>query len=113
MGCSYILKESDIKSSEVDLNRDLTKISQSIKTYDTNIVNSKNSDNIIIIKNYSIKNNIKTKFSKIKKIEVTKSTKLHKKSLLINNSEKMEISGPIFNLLKKTVDNYKKNNNIQ
>ena len=55
MGFSYISKESNIKSSEVDLNRDLTKISQSIKTYDTNIVNSKNSDNIIIIKNYSIK----------------------------------------------------------
>ena len=113
MGCSYITKDSNIKPSEVDLNRDLTKISQSIKTYDTNIVNSKNSDNIIIIKNYSIKNNKKTKYSKIKKYEVSKSTKLHKESFLINNSEKMEISGPIFNLLKKTVDNYKKNNNIQ
>ena len=67
MGCSYITKDSNIKPSEVDLNRDLTKISQSIKTYDTNIVNSKNSDNIIIIKNYSIKNNKKTKHSKTKK----------------------------------------------
>ena len=69
MGCSYITKDSNIKPSEVDLNRDLTKISQSIKTYDTNIVNSKNSDNIIIIKNYSIKNNKKTKHSKIKNMK--------------------------------------------
>ena len=111
MGCSYISKDSNIKSNEVDLDRDLTKLSRSIKTYDTNIENSKNSDNIIIIKNYSIKNNKKTKFSKIS--EVSKLTESHKESFLINNSKKMEISGPIFNFLKKTVDNFKKNNIIQ
>ena len=109
MGCSLISKYSNIKSNEVDLKIDLTKISQTIKANDTKIENLKDSDNIIIIKNYSFKNNKKAKLSKGKKLKVYHSTKIFK----IHNSEKMEISGPIFNFLKKNVDNYKKNNKIQ
>ena len=109
MGCSLISKDSNIKSSEVDLKTDLTKLSQTIKANDTKIENVNDSDNIIIIKNCSFKNNKKAQLSKIKNFKVYHSTKIFK----IDNSEKMEISGPIFNFLKKNVDNYKKNNKIQ
>ena len=109
MGCCLIQKQSNINNliSEIDLNSHILKHPQQISMYDTNIANTKISDENANIKDKKEKN-IKTnkKYGKGKSIS--------SKEVIINNkTEKIIPSGPIFNILKQTVEKYKLNKSLQ
>ena len=102
MGCGCISKESKIKTFDIDLNVDVTKVNHNESTIA--YLNPLN------IKDSNIKNSNKPKkIHKEKKSE--KNSKIYKynpESILVKEygSEKKDISGPIFNLLKATVEKH-------
>ena len=111
MGCGCISKESKIKTFDIDLNVDVTKVNHNESTIAyLNPLNIKETGDIFNIKESNIKNSNKPKkIHKEKKSE--KNSKIYKynpESILVKEygSEKKDISGPIFNLLKATVEKH-------
>ena len=96
MGCDYITKDLENKSKDIDLYEENTIIHQSQLIFNKNISSQDNS----IVKVYDLKNKTNKKKSKVK-IERNKMPKS-------NNLKNIHCSGPIFDLLKNSVDNYHK-----
>ena len=107
MGCGLIFKNSNIKSNEIDLSSHIKKLHQQTSTNDTNADSSKTSYDNVNIKDKKEEKNLEI----IKKNDKSKLNS--EKVLIINNSAKIKASGPIFNILKQTVDKYKMNKSIQ
>ena len=105
MGCGLIYKNSNVESNEIDLCSHITKLPQQSSMFDTNIANSKISDGNLNI-NIKVKKEAKP-LKIIKKYDKSKS--ISSKNFIINDYKKTNASGPIFNILKQTVDNYKMN----
>ena len=97
MGCSYINQKEHIKS---ELSVDIT-----------NLQYEETSENIIYIENKALKEPFKLKekilnIPQIKDIEINTN---EQKDIKAQNEEKeLVFSGPIINLLRRKVDNYKK-----
>ena len=106
MGCGLIDKKSNVKSNEIDLSSHITKLHQQTSLYDTNIANSKISDDNLKIKD---KKELHLKINK----KYDKSKSISAKNVIIKDSTKINASGPIFNILKQTVDKYKMNKSFQ
>ena len=106
MGCGLIFKNSNIKSNEIDLSSHIKKLHQQTSTNDTNADSSKISYDNSNTKDKKEEKNLKI----IKKNDIPKLNSA--KDLTINNSAKINASGPIFNILKQTVDKYKMNKSI-
>ena len=109
MGCGLIYKNSNPKLNEIDLSSHINKLHQQTSMCDTNIANSKISDGNL---NVNIKVKKESKHLKIiKKYDKPKS--FSSKNVIINDYKKPNASGPIFNVLKQTVDKYKSNKSLQ
>ena len=109
MGCGLIYKNSNVESNEIDFCSHITKLHQQTSMLDTNIANSKISDSNLNTINIKVKKEAKP--SKITK-KYDKSKSISSKNF-INDYKKSNASGPIFNILKQTVDNYKMNKSFQ
>ena len=117
MGCGFISKETKIKTVNVNLTGDITKshLNEPIINY-SKILSIKASENIFqdnVKKIESPEKIIKCEKIKIKKKSEKKNKKNKSKSKSSkpiietkNISENLNISGPIFNLLKNSVDKY-------
>ena len=111
MGCGCISKETKIKTFDINLSIDITKANHNESTIAyLNPLNMKETGDIFNIKLSNIKNSSKPeKIHKEKKSE--KNSRIYKynpESILVKEygSEKKDISGPIFNLLKATVEKH-------
>ena len=106
MGCSYITSNSQIKIKEVDISGEVTQFHKSELNI-TNIVQVKSDDVLIIndltkiekVKKANNKSKSKTKNSRI----------IMNKKKVSSNSLETNFSGPIITLLRNKVDNYQRN----
>ena len=125
MGCGYISKEKIIKSKEVDLSEEITNVYQKDVINNLNIVTETifNVNKICLSNKKNSKSIKKQKLKKIKNIESEKKVKIeklikkenHKPILVIDSfdSQNLDLSGPIINLLKNKVEKYKKKKIVQ
>ena len=102
MGCSYVTKNQQIKSKDIDLSCDIIKPNIR-ETIETNNFTSKIMSDISPIKNSICKENNHYLLDKDMNINQSKKS--------VNNIKKQNFSGPIISMLKRQVDNYKKNEN--
>ena len=94
MGCSYIIPKKSIKINEIEIESESNQ--------------NKNFESTKILNNYSTLVNQQSSTLSIIKITSNKNNNLKIKEKNKNNKEEKElnISGPIFDFLKRTVDNY-------
>ena len=101
MGCGYVLKKEVIQLKDVDLTFQPKK-PHFKETSDSFCFDKKKTDDIVVTK--------RTK--KTNKNKGEKSENINKKNLKSHvhiNKEEQIFNGPIINMLKRQVDNYKKN----
>ena len=98
MGCANVLQKESIKQKEIDLNCEIIKPNH-IETNDTINFSKKTIADI-----YEFKNSLS------KNIQINKKEQSSINKYNIKNEE--TISGPIFNVLKRQVEDYKKRKNV-
>ena len=101
MGCAFISQKSSIKTKEVDMHLE-NAIHYYKETNDLSNDKQKTNEENCEIKNVYYKN--------VQKITVTNKIN-DPKTFVNNNKEEVYASGPIINMLKRQVDNFKKLNN--